>query len=318
MNKKKLFIPIVLLAIGLSSCNKDTSIDQTIYFVSPKGKITLAFSSYLNANNYSIVKNNSLANIELNRNKKDIVICDIAVGANNIINNSLNYALTRVVTISDALLVKTNSEINDNITNDSNIALYGKGLTNDLVINKLFEEYYQINPNITYLDTEDELILHSDEYQYAIINESTYIENSDKFIVIDSLNNIWSKYTGSIDESKKQNYFPQYGIFVNKDIVENKKVGLDGFYADLNLSINNAILHEDKIVTIMSAYSKEGEQQKSFFEMTSTTFKQLQSNKQNKLGYVVENQIEDLKQYMNSFLNIINAEEKDYSTLYLS
>ena len=297
---------------------RNYSIDQTIYFVSPKGKITLAFSSYLNANSYSIVKNNSLANIELNRNKKDIVICDIAVGANNIINNSLNYALTRVVTISDALLVKTNSEINDNITNDSNIALYGKGLTNDLVINKLFEEYYQINPNITYLDTEDELILHSDEYQYAIINESTYIENSDKFIVIDSLNNIWSKYTGSIDESKKQNYFPQYGIFVNKDIVENKKVGLDGFYADLNLSINNAILHEDKIVTIMSAYSKEGEQQKSFFEMTSTTFKQLQSNKQNKLGYVVENQIEDLKQYMNSFLNIINAEEKDYSTLYLS
>ena len=103
MNKKKLFIPIVLLAIGLSSCNKESSIDQTIYFVSPKGKITLAFSSYLNANNYSIVKNNSLANIELNRNKKDIVICDIAVGANNIINNSLNYALTRVVTISDAL-----------------------------------------------------------------------------------------------------------------------------------------------------------------------------------------------------------------------
>ncbi|MDD7316194.1 MAG: hypothetical protein PUG55_01995, partial [Bacillales bacterium] len=78
------------------------------------------------------------------------------------------------------------------------------------------------------------------------------------------------------------------------------------------------ILHEDKIVTIMSAYSKEGEQQKSFFEMTSTTFEQLQSSKQNKLGYVVENQIEDLKQYMNSFLNIINAEEKDYSTLYLS
>ena len=52
--------------------------------------------------------------------------------------------------------------------------------------------------------------------------------------------------------------------------------------------------------------------------MTSTTFEQLQSNKQNKLGYVVENQIEDLKQYMNSFLNIINTEEKDYSTLYLS
>ena len=146
MNKKKLFIPIVLLAIGLSSCNKETSIDQTIYFVSPKGKITLAFSSYLNASNYSIVKNNSLANIELNRNKKDIVICDIAVGANNIINNSLNYALTRVVTISDALLVKTNSEINDNITNDSNIALYGKGLTNDLVINKLFEESYALSP----------------------------------------------------------------------------------------------------------------------------------------------------------------------------
>ena len=230
----------------------------------------------------------------------------------------MNYALTRVVTISDALLVKTNSEINDNITNDSNIALYGKGLTNDLVINKLFEDYYQINPNITYLDTEDELILHSDEYQYALINESTYIENSDKFIIIDSLNNIWSKYTGSIDESKKQNYFPQYGIFVNKDIVKDKKVGLEGFYADLNLSINNAILHEDKIVTIMSAYSKEGEQQKSFFEMTSTTFEQLQSNNQNKLGYVVENQIEDLKQYMNSFLNIINVGEKDYSTLYLS
>ena len=39
MNKKKFIIPIVLFTIGLSSCNKDTSIDQTIYFVSPKGKI---------------------------------------------------------------------------------------------------------------------------------------------------------------------------------------------------------------------------------------------------------------------------------------
>ena len=68
----------------------------------------------------------------------------------------------------------------------------------------------------------------------------------------------------------------------------------------------------------MSAYSKEDEQQKSIFEMTSTTFEQLQSNNQNKLGYIVENQIEDLKQYMNSFLNIINVGEKDYSTLYLS
>ena len=68
----------------------------------------------------------------------------------------------------------------------------------------------------------------------------------------------------------------------------------------------------------MSAYSKEDEQQKSIFEMTSTTFEQLQSNNQNKLGYIVENQIEDLKQYMNSFLNIINVGEKDYSTIYLS
>ena len=328
MNKKVLILPAVLLGLGLASCKRSNTVDQTITVVSSKGLAAVALAGQISLNTYTFANDNALASVEISRNGKDVVVCDAVTGLNELVKNTnKNYGLTKVVSYNQDRLVKLNASLPDAPTSDHVVVSYGKGTAGDKAFRKMYKE------PTAYVSTAKDVLnlLKTGEYKeqtidYVVIDAATYdvakkdvatYQAATNSEVVAILAEKWAEYTEAAPNVEQQKNIPGLVTFVSKGAADQKATGLEGFYTTLAIGVKNAVEKVENTTTAIKAYSSKAEQQIEMFGATAEAIETVQANNANGLGLLATEQPADIASYMAKFLeaSFIGETTETHSTL---
>lgn len=324
MNKKLLILPVVLAGLGLASCQKKATTDQTMKVASTRGVAAVALAGQVQNGNYTFKQNASEVANEVTRSTQDVVVVDSALGLHKLVaEETKGYAVTRLVSNNSDYLVPLTA--NTTPTADSVIVSYAKGSASDLALQKLCSGYWNVNATIKYVANPLEAVevmlskkLGELNVDFVVAPYATALISELDLSTATALNSAWASYTETLENVERQERIPGLVTFVSKNAANTKANGLESFYTDLNIGIDNAVTNPDRLKIVMNSYSQDEKQQIQFFETCATLVGEAQKENANKLELIRKDDVGDVKAYLDSFMKLVDAETVDYSSCYFA
>ena len=243
--KKLLLTLLVLLSLfTFVACKKENEEEQLekISVIMPTGTPALALANYTkeardkDEADVSLVAGADLLKSAFINKDKDIIVAPVNLGA-MMYNNYESYVLYKTYVWGNLYLASKSKLDSLSDLNEKTLVVFGQNSTPDIVVKAILQSYTELNVTIEYVDdvATANTMLSTGKAEYIVSAEPalTKIKAKLGLNVID-LQDEWKKISGS--ES-----YPQAGIFVLKDKLENKSVknALNKMVASVNGAISN-------------------------------------------------------------------------------
>lgn len=224
-----------------SSSEETSSISnskQDVSLIAPSGSPLLAISSYLYENKnvkYEVSNGSDPLVSAFSTSSHDIIVAPINLGL-NFYNKTSKYVLFETIVWGNLYVVSRNPMENLEDLNNKTLTIFGTNQTPDILMNTFSKEYnltYDVN-RVDSVENANSLFL-AKQTDYIISAEPSLSKvkekcNNEKLYIID-LQEEWKKMT-------QKSSYPQAGVFVKKDKVNDLKDELNKIKSNIN-SIND-------------------------------------------------------------------------------
>ena len=216
---KKYILLIVLIILLLTGC---TTTEEKITLIAPSGTPSLALSHYFSTHDFSleyeIVAGSDPLIAAFNNKTHDIIVAPVNLGAKLYKVNG-NYVHYKTFVWGNTFIVSKNPINSISDLEGKDITAFGQTSIPGIVLKALLT-YYNVNPNVTYVDdvaTANALLM-SNQVEIILSAEPSLskINQKGNLYVLD-LQELWKEMTNSTS-------YPQAAIFVLKDKINNETV----------------------------------------------------------------------------------------------
>ena len=241
--KKVLFTLLVLLSLFMFvGCAKEKEEYEKISVIMPTGTPALALANYVkeavdtDSADVSLVAGADLLKSAFINKDKDIIVAPVNLGA-MMYNTYESYVLYKAYVWGNLYLASKASLNALSDLNEKKVVVFGQNSTPDIVFRSILQSYPELNVEIEYVDdvATANTMLASGKTEYIISAEPSLTKIKAKLgLNVIDLQEEWKKISGS--ES-----YPQAGIFVKKDKLEDKSVknALNKMLASVRSAISN-------------------------------------------------------------------------------
>ena len=241
--KKVLFTLLVLLSLFMFvGCAKEKEEYEKISVIMPTGTPALALANYVkeavdtDSADVSLVAGADLLKSAFINKDKDIIVAPVNLGA-MMYNTYESYVLYKTYVWGNLYLASKASLNSLSDLNEKKVVVFGQNSTPDIVFRSILQSYPELNVEIEYVDdvATANTMLASGKAEYIISAEPSLTKIKAKLgLNVIDLQEEWKKISGS--ES-----YPQAGIFVKKDKLEDKSVknALNKMLASVRSAISN-------------------------------------------------------------------------------
>ena len=241
---------VLLLVFTFVGCKekKNEEEDRVVSIIMPTGTPALGLASYAQSAQeegkaeVKIVGGADLLKAAFIDKSYDIIVAPVNLGA-MMYNQYQAYVLYKAFVWGN-LYLATKSEISSfSDINGKKVVVFGQNSTPDIIFKGILQFYQDVNVEIEYVDdvSTANSMLSNGSAEYIISAEPSLSKIKDKLgLNVLDLQEEWKKVSGS--ES-----YPQAGIFVKKELLENKSVSA----ALLNMinSVKGAVTNKDKLAS---------------------------------------------------------------------
>ena len=241
--KKVLFTLLVLLSLFMFvGCAKEKEEYEKMSVIMPTGTPALALANYVkeavdtDSADVSLVAGADLLKSAFINKDKDIIVAPVNLGA-MMYNTYESYVLYKTYVWGNLYLASKASLNSLSDLNEKKVVVFGQNSTPDIVFRSILQSYPELNVEIEYVDdvATANTMLASGKAEYIISAEPSLTKIKAKLgLNVIDLQEEWKKISGS--ES-----YPQAGIFVKKDKLEDKSVknALNKMLASVRSAISN-------------------------------------------------------------------------------
>ena len=220
-----LFILLSLLAFSACKAQEEESLRE-VSVIMPTGTPALGLATYANTASkdgsakVEVVGGADLLKTAFINKTHDIIVAPVNLGA-MMYNTYESYVLYKAFVWGNLYLVSKNTLTGINDLNGKTVVVFGQNSTPDIVFRAILASYSDVSLNIEYTDdvSSANTMLVSGKAEYIISAEPSLTKIKGKLAgasVID-LQEEWKKLSGSSS-------YPQAGIFVNKEVLNDKSV----------------------------------------------------------------------------------------------
>ena len=217
---KKYILLLLLSIMLLTSCSNTKDAEVTL--IAPSGTPSLALSHYLSTHNlslnYEIVAGSDPLVAAFNNKTHDIIIAPVNLGAKLYKVNG-NYVHYKTFVWGNTFIASKNPIESIADLEGKDLTAFGQTAIPGIVLKALLK-YYNVNPNLTYVDdvsTANALLMSGKADIILTAEPSLSKINQKGNLYILDLQTLWKEMTGSTS-------YPQAAIFVNKEKINNEIV----------------------------------------------------------------------------------------------
>ena len=259
-------VALLLIGFGLTSCFGGPAPEpqkDSVSIISPAGTPALGIAKYATEftknekNTFEIVPGPDPLKVAFMKGTHDIIIAPVNLGS-VMYHKNANYRLFKTSVWGNLFLASKTSKIDIKEFSDlegKTVVSFGKGATPEIVFNAL-NKYYNVNVNVVYVNdvAEANKMLMADKAEIVLTAQPALTKLQDKMpISTIDLQDEWSKVFN-------QESYPQAGIFVRKDVVNDSYVQdvLNGLADSVKDTVKNPEAAAEAAVSLHASFASLG------------------------------------------------------------